>query len=100
MRVSTTDLYESSYLHCCGVELIEAIRDSGELRPTVVFVFDGGDELEQLQRDYRTGDVVVPLTAYRRSMMTLKRIMFKALDTRPKRERRKRQCSDYPRSRR
>lgn len=87
MQILSSDLYESSYLYCCGARLIDIALDKHSFRRTVVFSFEG-DRLEQLQQKFRIGEAVVNIAEYRRSMIELKRLMLDLIDGRQPRERR------------
>jgi hypothetical protein len=80
MRITTTDIYESSFLHCSGMILAEMWLDHGRLHNTAVFVFDGDCRLTELQKSYHTGNAVVNLADYRRSLNRLRELMFRLLD--------------------
>jgi hypothetical protein len=79
VRVTTTDLYESSFLACRGVRLADVWVDRGRLKDTVVFVFEGNGQLTELQRAYHTGAVTVNLADFRRSLVHLRRRLHAAL---------------------
>ena len=83
MRLTTTDLYESSFLHCSGTPLAELWLDHGKLRNQVVFAFDGNYKLEELRKSYFSGQAVVNLASYRRSLNYLRERMFQLIDGRP-----------------
>ena len=82
MRLTTTDLYESSYLHCAGAQLKD-IWNERSRSSTVVFVFDDGPQcegrLEELQKSYRNGTATVNLAEYRQSLETIKDVMFRLI---------------------
>ena len=75
MRLTTTDLYESGFLHCAGAQLADVWNERNRTS-TVVFVFDGDYQLEELQKSYHNGTATVNLADYRRSVETLKDMMF------------------------
>jgi hypothetical protein len=85
VRVATTDLFESSFLHCRGAALVEARVDrahrsrTGETAATVVFVFEGNGQLTELQRAYHTGTATVNLADFRTSLVHLRRRLHAAL---------------------
>jgi hypothetical protein len=85
VRVATTDLFESSFLHCRGALLVEARVDrahrsrTGETAATVVFVFEGNGTLAELQRAYHTGTATVNLADFRTSLTQLRRTMYAKL---------------------
>jgi len=79
MQLTTTDLYESSFLHYSGAKLARAWVDRGRRRETVVFLFEGNGQLSQLQTTYHTGQAVVNLTDYRASLEELRAQMFELL---------------------
>ena len=77
MRLTTTDLYESGFLHCSGAHLIDIWKEQNQ-SSTVIFVFDG-DQLEVLQKCYHNGSATVNLSEYRNSLEHLKDKMFEML---------------------
>ena len=77
MRLATSDLYESGYFLCGGARLAEVVPDRSGASPKLVFAFDGGDELGEMQRSYHCGTATVNLAEYRRSLEALKDIMFR-----------------------
>ena len=77
MRLATSDLYESGYFLCGGARLAEVVPDGSGVSPKLVFAFDGGDELGEMQRSYHCGTATVNLAEYRRSLEALKDIMFR-----------------------
>ena len=77
MRLATSDLYESGYFLCGGACLAEVVPDRSGASPKLVFAFDGGDELGEMQRSYHCGTATVNLAEYRRSLEALKDIMFR-----------------------
>ena len=78
MRVTTTDLYESGFLLCAGAQLAE-IWNERRAGSTVVFVFDGDYQLEELQKSYHNGTATVNLADYRASLETVKDRMFRLI---------------------
>ena len=78
MRLTTTDLYESGFLHCAGAHLADIWNERNKAS-TVVFVFDGDYQLEELQRSYHNGTATVNLADYRQSLETIKDAMFRIL---------------------
>ena len=76
MQLTTTDLYESSYLVCCGVPLKQACLDHGRGRKTVVFLFEGDLTLRELQAAYHNGLADVNLAQYRTCLEKLKDLTF------------------------
>jgi hypothetical protein len=79
VRVTTTDLYESSFLASCGMSLCGVRVDRGKLKPTVVFAFEGNGRLEELQRAYHTGSATVNVAEFRHHLARLRRRMYAAL---------------------
>lgn len=77
MRLATSDLYESGFFLCSGARLAEAVPDRSGASPKIVFTFEGNYELEELQKSYWNGNATVNLAEYRRSLETLKDIMFR-----------------------
>ena len=80
MRLTTTDLYESGVLHCAGARLADIWNERSKAS-TVIFVFDGDYQLEELQRSYHNGTATVNLADYRQSLETVKDRMFAVLRT-------------------
>jgi len=82
MRLTTTDLYESGFLHCAGARLSDVWNERHKAS-TVIFVFDDCKQsegrLEELQRSYHAGTATVNLADYRRSLETIKDRMFRIL---------------------
>jgi len=82
MRVTTTDLYESGFLHCAGAHLADIWNERNKAS-TVIFVFDdcrqSEGQLEELQRSYHNGTATVNLAEYRQSLETIKDAMFRIL---------------------
>ena len=87
MRITTTDLYESSFLHCSGMKLVEIWLDRGKLHTTAVFAFEGNYQLEELQKSYHTGNAMVNLTDFRRSLNQLRTTMYKLLNNKNQKSR-------------
>ena len=78
MRLTTTDLYESGFLLCAGAQLAEIWNERNKAS-TVIFVFDGDYQLEELQRSYHNGTATVNLAEYRQSLEEIKDRMFAVL---------------------
>ncbi len=101
MHLTTTDLYESSWLHCRGAKLARAWVDRGRRRKTVVFLFEGNGQLTQLQTEYHTGKATVNLAEYRASLEELRAMMFELIrgNERPNQNKNQNQgsvCHDSP----
>ena len=79
VRVTTTDLYESSFLASRGESLCGIWVDRGKLKPTVVFVFEGNTQLRNLQQAYHTGTATVNVADFRAQLARLRRRMYAAL---------------------
>ena len=79
MRLATSDLYESGFFLCSGARLAEVVPDRSGASPKIVFTFEGGCEIEELQKSYWNGNATVNLAEYRRSLETLKDIMFRRM---------------------
>jgi len=77
MRLATSDLYESGYFLCGGARLAEVIPDRSGASPKIVFTFEGDYGLEEMRKNYWNGNATVNLAEYRRSLETLKDIMFR-----------------------
>jgi len=78
MRLTTTDLYESGFLHCAGAHLADVWNERNKAS-TVIFVFDGDYHLEELQRSYHNGTATVNLAEYRQSLEAIKDRMFQLI---------------------
>lgn len=82
MRLTTSDLYESSFLHCAGAHLSDVWNEHHKTSK-VVFVFDDSalseGRLEELQKSYHNGTAIVNLAEYRQSLESLKDVMFRLL---------------------
>ena len=82
MRLTTTDLYESGFLHCAGAHLADVWNERNKAS-TVIFVFDdckqSKGQLEELQRSYHNGTATVNLAEYRQSLETIKDAMFQLI---------------------
>ena len=85
MRLTTTDLYESGFLHCAGAQLADIWNERNKAS-TVIFVFDGDYQLEELQRSYHNGTATVNLAEYRQSLETIKDAMFQLIRSRSPKE--------------
>lgn len=88
MRLATSDLYESGYFLCSGARLAEVVPDRSGPGLKLVFTFEGGYEIEEMQRSYWNGNATVNLADYRRSLEALKDIMFRQLRGEESRNRR------------
>ena len=81
MRLTTSDLYESSFLHCAGAQLSDVWNEHH--KASVIFVFDDGQlsdgRLEELQKSYHNGTATVNLAKYRHSLESLKDVMFRLI---------------------
>ncbi len=86
MQIMSSDLYESTFLHCCGARLVDLFMDRSSVKPTVVFTFQGSEALQQLQVEYHTGNALINAADYRRSMIALKKLMFDLMDGRTSRK--------------
>ena len=82
MRLTTSDLYESSFLHCAGAQLSDVWNEQSKAS-TVIFVFDDSQlsdgRLEELQKSYHNGTATVNLAEYRHSLESLKDVMFRLI---------------------
>lgn len=101
MRLATSDLYESGFFLCSGARLAEVVPDRSGASPKIVFTFEGGCEIEELQKSYWNGNATVNLSEYRRSLETLKDIMFRYVRGEEKRENKNRResCRAYRKTR-
>ena len=71
MRITTTDIYESAYMLCCGEHLSDVWVNNGRQRRTVVFAFDG-QNIGDCQRNYHTGEAEVNIIDFRRHLDNLR----------------------------
>jgi len=67
MSITTTDIYESAYMLCCGGHLSDVWVNKGRQRKTVVFEFDG-QNIKDCQRHYHTGEAEVNIIDFRRHL--------------------------------
>ncbi len=79
MRLSTTDLYESTWLWSQGVPPREMKVDRSRKQRSIVFVFDATEEIARLQETFHSGQATVNLAEFREKLETLKERMFKLL---------------------
>ena len=87
MRTTITDVYEGSFLLAHNVKLAEVLVDRGRRRQTVVFAFEGGDEVADLQRSYHSGTAYVNLCLYRQCLNNIRQSLRQALAKKPARSR-------------
>jgi len=89
MRLTTTDLYESGFLHCAGAQLADIWNERNKAS-TVIFVFDdckqSEGQLEELQKSYHNGTATVNLADYRQSLEIIKDAMFQLIRSRSPKE--------------
>jgi len=95
MRLTSSDLYESSFFHSQGARLAEVWSDKSR-ESKVIFTFEGDNDLGELQKSYHRGTATVNLADYRHSLEALKDAMFRILrsenhDRRMRNERRNNQ---------
>lgn len=65
----TKDLYLASAFHCEGCRLIEVDKTD---RSRMVFVFEGGELADRVERQWYEGVLVVSATAYAASLRLMK----------------------------
>ena len=78
-RVATGDVYEAGWLLAGGAELSDVAPDRSGPETKVVFTFQGGRELEELQNSYFSGAAEVNLAEYRKGLERAKDMMFRLL---------------------
>jgi hypothetical protein len=78
-RVATGDVYEAGWLLAGGAALSDVAPDRSGPETKVVFTFQGGHELEELQNSYFSGTAVVNLAEYRKGLERAKDMMFRLL---------------------
>jgi hypothetical protein len=76
-RISTTDLYESTFYLLGGCELlgIQAEKVGGSITCRLTFQ---GEKLDELQRDYFAGNAKVPLFPFRRAFGQVNALVYSA----------------------
>jgi len=79
MRVATQDLYCGAYILSKGGSL-EEVKIAGARggRPSVTFVL-AGQGVEELAREFQSGQAQANVTAFKIAMMHLKDVMFATL---------------------
>lgn len=69
---TTKDLYLAAALHAEGCKYLKADKSD----PTrIVFVFEGGENAERVEQEWRQGILVVSATAYAQSIRQMKSIV-------------------------
>ena len=72
MRIITKDLYEASYLLAKGMKLEEVLRNNR----TVLFRFEGSEDLQVLKTRYDEGRAEVNVRSLRESLNHLRDLLF------------------------
>jgi hypothetical protein len=72
-------VYEAGWLLAGGAVIADVAPDKSGPDQKVVFTFQGGHELEELQNSYFSGTAVVNLADYRRGLERAKDLMFRLL---------------------
>ncbi|EKD28554.1 MAG: hypothetical protein ACD_79C00278G0001 [uncultured bacterium] len=75
MKIITKDLFEASYLMSQGMQLQNVSGDN----QTVLFQFEGAEELSVLKSKYEKGRAEANVRQFRNSMNYLKDILFSKL---------------------
>ncbi len=75
MKIITKDLFEASFLLAKGMRLQDVISNN----KTILFQFEGKDNLELLKSKYTTGRAEVNVHHLKNSMNHLKDMMFMKL---------------------
>ena len=77
MKLLTKDLFEASYLLAKGMKLEEVLRN----RRTVLFRFEGSEDLEVLKSRYEEGRAEVNVHSLRASLNHLRDLLFEKVRT-------------------
>ena len=77
MKLLTKDLFEASYLLSKGMKLEEVLRN----RRTVLFRFEGSEDLEVLKSRYEEGRAEVNVHSLRASLNHLRDLLFEKVRT-------------------
>ena len=72
MRILTKDLFEASYLLAKGMKLEEVLRNNR----TVLFRFEGSEDLQVLKTRYDEGRAEVNVQSLRESLNHLRDLLF------------------------
>lgn len=72
MKLLTKDLYEASYLLAKGMKLEEVLRNNR----TVLFRFEGSEDLQVLKTKYDEGRAEVNVQSLRESLNHLRDLLF------------------------
>jgi hypothetical protein len=75
MKLITKDLFEASFYLTCGASL-ERVFGSDK---TVLFQFDGGDDLTTLKSRYDLGSAAVNVQTFRKNLNHLRDKVFERL---------------------
>ncbi len=79
IHLETTDIFRGAYFLSCGGELRDVrIRNNGKRIATFLIT---GEDLDRLDRDYRTGRALVNPLQFRESLNHLRDVMFEKLRT-------------------
>lgn len=98
-QLEITDIFRSAYLLCSGADL-DGIRFKSNGKRIALFMIKG-DKLDELDRDYRSGQALVNPLKLRESLNHLRDILFEKLRerearTRNDRKRKERKpCPEY-----
>lgn len=69
IQKQTKDLYLSAALHCEGCRFVEIDKTD---RTRMVFIFEGGELADRVEREWWEGTLVVSATAYAASIRQMK----------------------------
>ena len=75
MKLLTKDLYEASYLLAKGMKLEEVLRNNR----TVLFRFEGSEDLQVLKTKYDEGRAEVNVQSLRESLNHLRDLLFEKI---------------------
>lgn len=78
MKIITKDLFEASYLLAMGMSLTHVFGEN----KTVLFQFEGKEELEVLKSKYDKGRAEVNIRRFRNSMNVVRDKLFITLEER------------------
>lgn len=78
MKIKTKDLWQSAFMLAKGGNLkdVTLYRDNG--KKEVMFII-GGDDIEELIREFRSGQATCSVARLRASMIHLKEEMYKVI---------------------
>lgn len=78
MKIITKDMFEASYLLAMGMHLTEVLGE----RKTILFQFEGKQELEILKSKYDEGRAEVNIRRFRNSLNVIRDKLFDARESR------------------